>query len=73
MTYELTVEEKLSIIQSQLRNIKYKKYNAEVELIAENALDTPNTGRIAEINATIANCDSQITALNAEKESVQAI
>lgn len=70
MTYELAVEEKQGIINNQLRNISYRKYVAEMELVAENAIDEPVVARVTELNNEIARCDDQIAALTAELEKL---
>ena len=70
MTYELSLEEKTGIINSQIRNISYRKYSFEVDLIVENAITAPNAARITEINSEIAKCDSQLAALTTELESL---
>lgn len=70
MAYELTVEDKQSIINNQLRNVAYRKYAYEVELIVENAAATPSAAKISELNAEITQCGSQITALTTELESL---
>lgn len=71
MAYELSLEEKTGIINSQIRNVSYRKYSFEVELLMENAVPTPNAARVTEINAEIAKCDSQISALTTELESIE--
>lgn len=70
MAYELTIEDKQSIINNQLRNVSYRKYAYEVELIAENAVTSPNAAKVSELNSEIATCESQLTALTAELESL---
>jgi len=66
MTYELTVDEKRNIVNGQMRSVSYRKYNAEVELIVENASTVLNETRISEIGAEIEKCDAQLLALTAE-------
>jgi len=70
MAYELTQDEKAGIINTQFRNVSYRKYAHEIDLIVENAAPTPDASRILEINAEIAKCDSQLSALTAELESL---
>lgn len=70
MSYELTSDEKITIINNHLRSVAYKKFSAEIELIAESAVSSPNTIKVAELNAEIAKCESQIAALTTEIESL---
>ena len=70
MAYELTPEEKRSIVNGQIRNVLYRKYTAEVELIVENAVATPNDQKVSDLNAEIAKCEDQHDALTAELERI---
>jgi len=70
MAYELSVEEKRGIVQTQIRNVSYRKYSFEIDLKLEDAVDTPNILRVTEINSEIAKCDSQLAALTTELESL---
>lgn len=62
----LTNEEKIGVIESHIKNVQYNKYNAEITLIEENALDTPSATNIQRANASIASANAQITALEAQ-------
>jgi hypothetical protein len=70
MTYELTADEKRNVVNNQMRNVAYKKYIAEVELIIENAITPLNTARISDLNTEILKCDDQLAALTAELEKI---
>lgn len=70
MAYELTQDEKIGIINTQFRNVSYRKYSHEIDLVVENASATPDASRISEINLQISNCNSQLSALTAELESL---
>jgi hypothetical protein len=70
MTYELTVAERTEIVHQHLKNIQYRKYNVELSLIEENALTTPNSSRIDELNADLALINTQEAALVTELESL---
>jgi|LakMenEpi03Aug12_release.lakeMendotaPanAssembly.Ray.scaffolds.fasta_scaffold5040671_1 hypothetical protein len=70
MTYELTAEEKISIIDQHLRNLEYKKYNLDLSLIEEQSLSAPSTARLAEINAALDQVLAQKGALTLELESL---
>jgi hypothetical protein len=64
--YNLTAEEKISVIKSHLKNINYNKFNAELVIVEENATSTPSATKISDANATIAEADTQIVALEAQ-------
>lgn len=62
----LTNEEKIGVIESHIKNVQYTKYNAELTLIEENALQSPNADAVQRANSAIANAESQIAALEAQ-------
>ena len=66
----LTNEEKIGVIQSHIKNVQYNKFNAQVTLIEENALETPNSANVQKANESIAIADAQIAALEAQIESL---
>lgn len=70
MTYELTRDDKESIINNHIRSVSYRRYVAEMELVAENAVDSPIPARITELNNELARCDDQLAALTAELEKL---
>lgn len=70
MTYELNVEEKTSIINQHLKNLEYRKYNLDLSLMEENSLSTPNTIRVAEINADLDKVNAQKGVLLLELEAL---
>jgi hypothetical protein len=70
MTYELSTEEKVSIVNQHLRNISFKKYNLDLSLAEEQALSTPSQERINEINSDIAEVAAQTAVLLLELESL---
>jgi hypothetical protein len=68
--YVLTNEEKSSIIESHLRTLAYSKYNLQVNLMEEEAAETPSTDGIASINVQIASVNKKIEALVEELTSL---
>lgn len=70
MTYELTAEDKTGLIHQHLKNIQYRKYNIDLSVIEENALSTPDSARLAELNAELAVLNTQEAALVTELESL---
>lgn len=71
-TVELTTEEKIAVINSHIKNVQYSKYNAQISLVAENALETPDASNVASANEVIANANLRITALQAEINALGA-
>jgi hypothetical protein len=69
---ELTAEEKIGVIQSHMKNVQYSKYNAQVTIIQEEALEEPNTENIAAAQEVVRKSDLQIAALQAEIDTLSA-
>jgi len=70
MTYQLTNEEKSTIVNQHIRNLEHGIYNLEVSLIEENAVSTPDASRISSLNSQIAESNSKKTALLAELDEL---
>lgn len=70
MTYELSKDEKLAVIQSHMKNVALNKYNAELALLEEQASSSPKSQNIQAVNDTIAQSDAQLTALQQEYDLV---
>ena len=64
--YDLTAEDKISVIASHIKNINYNKFNAELVIIEENAAAVPSAARISDATATIEEANAQIDALEAQ-------
>ena len=69
---ELTTEEKIAVINSHIKNVQYTKYNAQISLVAENALETPSADKVASANEVVTNADLQLVALQAEIDVLSA-
>lgn len=67
---ELTTEEKIAVIKSHMKNVQYNKYNAQLTIVQEQALATPNAENISSANDSIAKADLQIAALQAEIDAL---
>jgi hypothetical protein len=65
--------EKLQLIDSRVKQLDYKKYALELDIIVENAKNTPDTEAINVIEASIAEIDTQLAALDAELTAVNAL
>jgi cell fate regulator YaaT (PSP1 superfamily) len=53
MSYELSNEEKTSIIEQHLKNLEYSKFNLEMSLVQELAVTNPQQTVINSLNAQI--------------------
>jgi len=66
--YIITNEDKINLINSHIRSIEINKYTCELIILEQNALETKDEGAIERANLQIAECDAQLTALNAQKD-----
>lgn len=66
---QLTNEEKVNIINQHLRNVEFADYNAELDLLQANAVES-SAETIAEINDRRSSYAAKIAALEAEKASL---
>ena len=70
MTTQLTNEEKISIINSHLKNLEYNKFNIEMSIVEESAKSTPDSSNLSSLNSQASEIDVQIAALNAESATL---
>jgi hypothetical protein len=70
MVYELTNEEKISIIDQHLKNLEYNRYNLEISMIELTSGTIQKQDSIENLQAEIDSIVSQQTALAAEKVSL---
>ncbi len=62
----LSNEEKLTIVNSKLKNLNYNKFSLDVDKISENAKSSPDADNISRLNLLITETDRQIAALTTE-------
>jgi hypothetical protein len=60
------------MVASRIRGVKVEKFSAELNIIEQNALETPEETIVASANKVIANAASQISALEAQYTLIQA-
>jgi hypothetical protein len=70
MTYELTNEEKIGIVNQHIKNLELNIYNLELSLIEENAVAVPNAANVSSLNGQVAEANAKKTALLAELEDL---
>jgi len=68
--YSLTNEEKNNIIITHLRTLAFQKYNIEVSILEEQALETPNQETLNSLNDQINVIDLKISKLELESNSL---
>lgn len=68
--YELTNEEKNNIIITHLRTLAFQKYNLEVSVLEEQALEEPNQETIDALDAQVQVVQSKISRLETESNSL---
>lgn len=66
MEEQVSVEEKIHMIKNFIKNLSYSRYNIELSLIAENAVENPNENNIVSFNIQIEEIDDKIEALQNE-------
>lgn len=64
--YDLSNEEKSSVLVTHLRNLSYSKYNTEVSIVEEESLARPSQETITQLNAQLTAIQTKIAALVAE-------
>ena len=69
---DITKEQKLSMVASRIRGVKVEKFNAELNIIEQNALETPEETIVASSNKVIASAASQISALEAQYTAIES-
>jgi len=62
----LSNEEKLTIVNSKIKNLSYNKFSLEVDKISENAKASPDADTVSRLNSLISETDRQIAALATE-------
>jgi hypothetical protein len=69
---DVTKEQKLSIVASRIRGVKIEKFSAELNIIEQNALETPEETIVASANKIISNAGAQIAALEAQYTAIES-
>ena len=54
------------MINNFIKNLSYNRYNLEISLLAENAIDNPSQSNINSFNLQIEEIDDKILALKSE-------
>ena len=62
----LTNSDRVTIINSKMKNLAYTKYNLDLDIIIENAKVTPSAASVSALNSSIAEIVNQISKLQIE-------
>lgn len=68
----LTTQEKIDIVTRHIRNIEESKYNIELSIMYQQAMETPDQEKIDAYQESIASCNVQLGVLQEELASLQA-
>jgi peptide methionine sulfoxide reductase MsrA len=69
----LTKQDKIQIISSHLRNLEYRKYGIELDIMVEQAKATPVAEALAKHQEYLDEANDQIAVLNTELAAVNAL
>jgi F0F1-type ATP synthase delta subunit len=69
----LTKEDKIQIISTHLRNVEYRKYGVELDIMVEQAKATPVAEALAKYQEYLDEANNQIEVLNTELAAVNAL
>jgi hypothetical protein len=72
MTVELSVQEKIAIIDQHLKSIEYSLYNNELDLIEANAATPVDASVVSSIESKISATTGKKNALLAAKADLEA-
>jgi hypothetical protein len=65
--------DKVQLIEARFRQLEYRQYGLELDLIVENAKANPDADSVQVIENAIAEIDTQIAALNSELTAVNSL
>jgi|688.fasta_scaffold00921_19 hypothetical protein len=68
--YQLTNDEKATVITTHLRSLSYSKYNTELSIIEEESLEAPSSESLAQLNSQLDSINTKIAALEEELTKV---
>lgn len=60
----ITVDEKIHMTTQFIKNLMYSRYNVELSLLAENAVEAPNQNNVDSFTTQLDEIDDKIAALN---------
>jgi hypothetical protein len=69
----LSKNDKIQIVESRVRGLEYKKFGLEMDLLMENAKNTPEPESVSKIEEAIAEINNQLSVLNSELSTVNEL
>lgn len=69
----LSKADKVQLIETRSKQLEYRKYGLELDLILENAKSTPDDKAVEVIEASIAEIEAQVLVLNSELTEVNSL
>ena len=69
----LSKSDKVQIIESRARGLEYKKFGLQIDLLVENAKNTPDSESVSNIEDAIQEVSGQLSVLNSELSDVNAL
>jgi len=66
-------QDKVQLIESRFKQLEYRKYSLELDLIVENAKTAPDANSVEVIENAITEIDTQVAALNSELTAVNLL
>ena len=70
MSYELTNDEKIGIVEQHIKNLQYSKFNIEMSLVEESASVPVRQSSVDELELQLINIDAKIASLMDELETL---
>jgi hypothetical protein len=69
---DITIQEKIGIVESHIRNVEYNQYNNQLSIIEEKARATPTDSTLATLAGNAVDYSNQLVLLNNELSALQA-
>lgn len=73
MSYELTKEEKITIVNQHLKTLEYSRYNIQMSMDQENAIENPSQIVIGSLTNQLAENDARKAVLLAELDELNLL
>jgi type I restriction-modification system DNA methylase subunit len=67
----LSNQDKISVVQQHIKNLQLNKYNLEVSIVEENALENPAQSTLDSLNSQISDIVAKLAALDTELTTLQ--
>jgi len=69
---EISIDEKINIVESHIKNVEYNQYNNQLGILEEKAKASPSQANLSSLSANAADYVNQLASLNAELVTLQA-